>query len=75
MKLILQLLSMCPGAFCQSNPLNTITGNVGYAHQLKRGRYFTGGAAIAITRSRRFWVGTSAHFYLANVTKIRTTAG
>jgi hypothetical protein len=31
------------------------------------GGYFVGGAAMAITRSRRFWVGASTHFYLANI--------
>jgi hypothetical protein len=48
-----------------SNP-NPAVGLISHAGV---GGYFVGGAAMAISRSRRFWVGASMHFYLANVSE------
>jgi hypothetical protein len=46
-----------------SNP-NPAVGLVSHAGV---GGYLDGGAAIAITPSRRFWLGASTHVYLANI--------
>jgi hypothetical protein len=60
-------LSAGGGGFIDKYAVSNPSPGVGLISHAGAGGYFVGGAAMAITRSRRFWVSTSTHFYLANI--------
>jgi hypothetical protein len=60
-------LSAGGGGFIDKFSVSNPSLAAGLLSHAGAGGYFVGGASMAITRSRRFWSGTSTHFYLANI--------
>ncbi len=63
------------GGFIDKYSVSNPNPAVGLVSHFGAGGYFVGGAAMAITRSRRFWVVPRLTFISRMLTKVRTTAG